>query len=350
MRIQTTTIGAWPKPLDIPIPDWFQGESTTAGNPTESLDACETCWDEDVVTRLDQATREVVATQVKAGIDIPTDGELRRENYIHYHCRHLTGFDFTRLTEKTMRSGAWTVKVPTITAEIRAGEPFLVRDWEVARSATDRPVKITLPGPMTISDSVADAFYGDERRLGRALAEALNKEIHRLAGAGCRWIQVDEPLFARHPENALAFGIETLERCFHGLDQSVCRVTHICCGYPDKLDSTSYAKAPPDSYTRLAPALDEAALDAVSIEDAHRPNDLSLLELFRNTTVILGVIGIARTRIESADDIESRLRAALDHIDKSRLMTGPDCGLGMLPEKIILAKLTQMAAAVNRIG
>lgn len=350
MRIQTTAIGAWPKPPDIPIPDWFQKESTTADNPTESLDACDTCWDDEVRIRLDQATKDVVVKQVTAGIDIPTDGEMRRENYIHYHCRHLAGIDFTRLTVKSMRSGAWTVKVPTITAKVQPGVPFLVRDWEVAQSATDRPVKITLPGPMTISDSVADAFYGDERRLGRALADVLNKEIRSLAKAGCRWIQVDEPLFARHPDNALAFGVENLERCFHGLDKSVHRVTHICCGYPDKLDSTSYAKAAADSYRCLAPALDDAALDAVSIEDAHRPNDLSLLELFQNSTVILGVIGIARTRIESVDEIESRLRAALDHIDRFRLMTGPDCGLGMLPEEIILAKLAQMTMAVNRIG
>lgn len=350
MKIETTTIGAWPKPDDVPIPDWFQGESTTADNPTEALDACETCWDDETRELLDRATKDVVALQVGAGIDIPTDGELRRENYIHYHCRHLTGIDFERLTEKSMRSGAWTVRVPTVNAPIKPSAPFLVRDWQVAQSATDRPVKITLPGPMTITDSVADDCYGDEQRLGRDLAGALNTEIRRLADAGCRWIQVDEPLFARHSEDALAYGIENLERCFYGLPEGVNRATHICCGYPDKVDSTGYAKAPPDSYQRLAPALEDAGIDAVSIEDAHRPNDLALLEVFRTTTVILGVIGIARSRLETADEIEARLRAALDHIDKDRLMAGPDCGLGMLAPDIVLAKLEQMRIAVNRIG
>ncbi|HKK00463.1 MAG TPA: cobalamin-independent methionine synthase II family protein [Desulfotignum sp.] len=349
MTIQTTTIGAWPKPPDIPIPDWFQGASTTAKNPTEALDACETCRDDQTLVLLDQATKEVVAKQAAAGIDIPTDGELRRENYIHYHCRHLAGFDFNRLTEKYMRAGAWAVKVPTITGKIKPGRPFLVRDWQVAQSATNRPVKITMPGPMTIADSVADEFYKDDRRLGRVLAEALNMEILRLARAGCRWVQVDEPLFARFPEKALAYGMENLERCFFGAGDQLNRATHICCGYPDKLDSTDYPKASPDAYFRLAPALDDAAVDVVSLEDAHRPNDLFLLEKFKATTIILGVIGIARTRIESADEIESRLRAALAHIDKNRLMAGPDCGLGMLPLDIIMDKLQQMKIAVNRI-
>lgn len=349
MRIQTTTIGAWPKPSYIPIPDWFQEESTTVKNPTQALDVCETCHDEHTLALLDRATREVVAKQAAAGIDIPTDGELRRENYIHYHCRHLLGFDFNRLTEKSMRSGAWSVKVPTITSDIKPGPPFLVRDWKVAQSATDRPVKITMPGPMTIADSVADEFYKDDRQLGRVLAEALNMEILRLARAGCRWIQVDEPLFARYPENALAYGIENLERCFHPAGDRVNRSTHICCGYPDKLDSTDYPKASPDAYFELAPALNDAAVGVVSLEDAHRPNDLSLLEKFTTTTIILGVIGIAGTRIESADEIESRLRAALEHIDKHRLMAGPDCGLGMLPPDIIMEKLKQMKIAVNHI-
>ncbi len=230
-----------------------------------------------------------MTAQVNIGIDIPTDGEIRRENYIHSHCRHMEGINFDRLTKKAMRSGVWEVFVPTITHSIRPGKPFLVREWQVAQAVTNRPVKITLPGPMTIMDSVADELYGSERKLARALAQALNFEIIRLAEAGCLWIQVDEPVFARYPEAAISFGIENLERCFNGVNREVTRCTHICCGYPDKVDSTDYVKAPPSAYCLLAPALDEAAIDAVSIEDAHRPNDLSLLELFENIIVILGV-------------------------------------------------------------
>ncbi len=350
MRIRTTTIGAWPKPADVPIPDWFQQESTTDANPTEALDSCERCFDDDISDLLDKVTQDVVKAQVNVGIDIPTDGEIRRENYIHSHCRQMEGIDFDRLTKKTMRSGAWEVFVPTITQPIRSGKPFLVREWQVAQAVTHCPVKMTLPGPMTIMDSVADQFYGDERKLARDLAKALNVEIIRLARAGCRWIQVDEPVFARYPESALAFGIENLERCFHGVNQEVTRCTHICCGYPDKVDSTDYVKAPPSTYSLLAPALDGAAIDAVSIEDAHRPNDLSLLELFENTIVILGVLGIARSRVESVDQIESRLKDALGHIEKDRLIAAPDCGLGMLSQEMVLAKLKNLRLAVERIG
>ena len=131
------------------------------------------------------ATREVVREQDALGINVPTDGEIRRENYIHYHCRHLIGIDFATLTEKQMR-GHYQTLLPTITGPVQAARhPFLVRDWQIAQSAAKKPVKITLPGPLTIGDSVADDFYRDPRARGAALADALNVEIRRLADAGC---------------------------------------------------------------------------------------------------------------------------------------------------------------------
>ena len=255
MSIRTTTIGAYPKPDYVPIPDWFREESTVAKDPTTALDQCEACWGPEAEELLDRATREVVEEQVQLGIDVPTDGEIRRENYIHYHCRQIEGIDFHRLTEKAMRDGQWVVSVPTITGPIKAkdGRGFLARDWQAAQAATDRPVKITLPGPMTIIDSINNEYYADEHALTTDLANALNNEVRRLADAGCRWIQIDEPIFARKPESALAFGIENLERCFHGVPAAVNRATHICCGYPDKVDSEHYLKAPPEHYLRMAP-------------------------------------------------------------------------------------------------
>ncbi len=347
MPVLTTTIGAYPKPDYVPIPDWFKAESTLAEDPTQALDACEACHGPEARALMDRATREVVLEQVRLGIDIPTDGEVRRENYIHYHCRHMAGIDFARLSPKAMRGGQWSAAVPTIVGAVKGGTGFLVRDWRVAQAVTQRPVKMTLPGPLTLMDSTADAFYGDARRLARDLSLALNGEIRRLAEAGCRWIQIDEPTFARQPDEALAFGIEALERCFHRTPAGVHRTVHICCGYPDRLDSDTYRKAPPENYFRLAPALDAAHLDAVSIEDAHRPNDLSLLERFRQKTVILGVIGIARSRIESVAEIASRLREALGHIDQARLMAAPDCGLGMLTRDQVQAKLANMVSAAK---
>ncbi len=351
MPLLTTTIGAYPKPDFVTVPDWFRAGGPNADDPTGAYTAFMRRADrEAIVEMLDRGTRAAVRDQVEAGIDIPTDGEIRRDNYIYYHCRHIAGFDFENLTEKVMRTGAWTARVPTIRAPLAPGEPFLPRDWRIAQAETDRPVKITVPGPLTITDSVADAHYGDERAVGRALARALNAEIRALAEAGCRWIQVDEPLFARYPEKALAFGIDNLARCFDGVPEGVARVMHMCCGYPETLDQDDFPKADSTAYFTLADALAEASVvDAVSIEDAHRHNDLSLLERFGRIRVILGVVAVAQTRIETVEEIEARLRAALEHIEPERLIVGPDCGLGMLSREIAIAKMRNLAAAARAL-
>ena len=157
---------------------------------------------------------------------------LRRENYVHYHCRHIEGFDFGYLQDRVARAGTQVLTMPSVTGPLAATVPFLPHDWQVAQAATDKPVKMTVPGPLTISDTVADDYYNDRKAFGRALAEVLNVEIKALASAGCTVIQVDEPVFAREADLALDYGIENLERCFHGLDASVTRVVHACCGYP----------------------------------------------------------------------------------------------------------------------
>ena len=343
MPLLTTCIGSYPKPPYVPRLDWMH-EDVEAGEVED-----EALSPEERQAAFDRATREVVAEQTVIGIDIPTDGEMRRGNYIHYHCSHLDGFEPDTLTECTMRGGAWTAEVPTFTGKVAAREPFLVRDWQIAQAATEKPVKITVPGPFTIADSTANVFNPERRSWCAALADALNVEIRRLADAGCRHIQVDEPLFARLPDQALDFGIETLERCFHGMPAGVTRTMHMCCGYPDKLDETDYVKADPDVYRRLASAVEASIVDAVSIEDAHRHSDLSLLDTFSRTTVILGVVEIASSRVETVDEIAARLRAALDHIDADRLVAAPDCGLIMLGSELARAKLARLVDAARAV-
>jgi 5-methyltetrahydropteroyltriglutamate--homocysteine methyltransferase len=154
-------------------------------------------------------------------------------------------------------------------------------------------------------------------------------------------------VFARKPDRALDIGVEALGRCFAGVSAPVNRVVHICCGYPIELDQEDYPKADQQSYFALANAIEDAPIDAVSIEDAHRHNDLVLLERFRTTKAILGVIGIARTRIEPVDEISARLAQALEHIDAERLIAGPDCGLIMLDRPTAMAKLKNFVAAAK---
>jgi 5-methyltetrahydropteroyltriglutamate--homocysteine methyltransferase len=345
----TTTIGAYPKPDEVPIRDWFQMEGgPDTPEPTAGYAQTLRHYGERLQEILDGATIEVVREQVELGIDIPTDGEIRRENFVHYHCRHLPGIDFDKLSERQMR-GRYEALLPTIIGPIQAGSPFLVRDWEVAQSATRQPVKITVPGPLTIGESVADDFDRDPRLRGAALADALNVEIRRLADAGCPVVQVDEPAFARQIDDALAFGAEHLERCFHKVPPSTERVVHVCCGYPDALDAEEYPKTSNEAYLELAGVLEEVAIDAVSIEDAHRHNDLALLERFARKKVILGVIAIGRSRIEEVDEVRDRLRAALDHIDPHRLLAAPDCGLGLLGCDLARAKLKVLAEAAHSL-
>jgi len=349
MPLTTTTIGAYPKPTYVQVPDWFNiPAGPDMANPTVGWAKAVEAMGAEAEAIFARGVEEVIDDQVSAGIDIPTDGEVRRENYIHYHCRHLEGIDFEHLTEKSVR-GVYTAKLPTVRGAVSARDHFLPHDWRVAQSCTDRPVKVTLPGPMTIADTVADAHYGDAAQLGQDLAAALNAEVLALAAAGCRHIQIDEPVFARQPDNALAYGFENLERCFHGAPAGVVRTVHMCCGYPDRLDNLDYPKAPKESYGRIAAAIEDSSIMAVSIEDAHRHNDLALLEAFETTSVILGVVAIAKSRIEPVDEIRDRLRAALDHIDAARLVAAPDCGLGLLGRDLALAKLRSLAEAAHSI-
>lgn len=349
MALRTTTVGSYPKPGYVPTPDWFR-TGMDAAAPTVAYDRFLEHAPADLDEIHDRATAEVVSAQVVAGIDIPSDGEIRRENYIHYQCRNFSGIDFGRLTRRALRRGTWVAAVPTIVGPIRSGPPRLAADYRVAQAVTDRPVKMSLPGPLTILDSTADAHYGDEAAAGADLARALNVEVRTLAEAGCTWIQVDEPAFARRPGAALAHGVADLERCFAGVPDDVTTVVHVCCGYPKGLDLPDVDKADPGAYFQLAPALAASSVDAVSIEDAHRRNDLSLFDAWSHKTIILGAVDIATSIREDIAEIAARLAAVAERVGPDRLIAAPDCGLGMLSADLAQAKLRCLAAAARSVG
>ena len=350
MSIVTTCIGAYPKPDYVKLPDWFSipaGPDTA--EPTKRWEAAMRQMGDDAEAIISRGVEQVVREQVEAGIDIPTDGEIPRENYIHYHCRHLNGFDFDHLTEKGVRGGTYSANLPTIRGPVSAKQQFLSADWRRAQGFSDQPVKITMPGPMTISDTNYDDYYRDPKKLGADLAQALNVEVLALAEAGCRYIQIDEPVFARRPAEALEYGVENLERAFHGCPKQVTRIAHMCCGYPDRLDRNDYPKAEPRAYFDIADAMEDSSVQWLSIEDAHRHNDLSLLERFSTTTIILGVVAIAKSRVEPVEEIHQRLQQALNHIDRERLVAAPDCGLGLLERELAREKMRNLSAAAKSI-
>lgn len=350
MALLTTTIGSFPKPTYVSTPDWFRMGNTTDERVVNAYSDYLRTFDTEMEKVLDRAVQEIVKAQEEVGVDIPTDGEVRREHYINYHCRHVDGVDFKRLTKRSMRDGGWVARVPTIRSKFQAREPFLVRDFQVAQKATHHPVKMTIPGPMTVAGSLADEYYRDDKKLGKDWADTINVEIKRLAEAGCEWIQIDEPLFARGPKQAVAFGVEHLERSFDGVPKHVKRVMHMCCGYPDRLDNEEYPKADRNAYLQIVEAIDASSIGYVSLEDAHRHNDLSLFGKFTKSTVILGVVAIARSRVEPVEEIMARVNEILGHIEAERLMLAPDCGLGMLPREIAIGKLEHLVEAARSVG
>ena len=225
---------------------------------------------------------------------------------------------------------------------------FLNKEYELSQSISKNPIKVTIPGPLTITDTIADEFYNDHKMLGVDLGEAINKEIKSLVNSGCKYIQVDEPLFARKSKEAIEFGIDNLERCFHGVTDCE-KITHICCGYPDKIDADDYPKAPLISYFEIADALENSLIDTISIEDAHRHNDLKLLELYKSKKIIFGLIKVASSEVEEIDVIRDRLLSCLNHIDKERLIAAPDCGLGYLSRDMAMLKLKNLSKAAKSI-
>jgi len=346
--ILTTTIGSYPKPGYLKIPDWFQGEKgTDAEYPTKGWDEAIKSLGSDFEAIINKATQEIISDQIECGVDIITDGEVRRENYIHYHCRFLKGIDFKNLTKKTARTGNYDCYLPTIISKVEFNKPFLSNEFKINQKFSSKPVKVTIPGPLTITDTIADDYYKDNKKLGIDLSIAINNEVKILADSGCNYIQIDEPLFARKTEEALNFGIENLERCFHGIPNKIEKIVHICCGYPDKVDAINYPKAPVNSYNNLASYLEDSSVNTISIEDAHRNNDLKLLEDFKTKKIIFGLIKIASSEIEEVEEIRTRIKDCLNHIDAERLIAAPDCGLGYLSRDMAKIKLKNLSAAAK---
>jgi 5-methyltetrahydropteroyltriglutamate--homocysteine methyltransferase len=357
--LQTTVIGSFPKPGYLKIPDFFaKGEKKPGllGTNTDAYSNFISGMSENELADLEKdimkATEEVIKEQCDCGIDVVTDGEIRRENYIHYFCRFVNGIDFENKTEIQARNGAFTAKVPTINAEVSWMGPMSCADeWKKSQAVSSVPVKYTLPGPMTIMGSTANSFYKDDKQLAQDLAKLVNRHVLELAEAGCKVIQVDEPLFARKPDEALSYGIDCLDLCFKDCPAGVEKQMHMCCGYPGHVDQTEYMKADVNTYFRLAPALDKSCIDAVSIEDAWRYNDLSLLALFTKTKVIFGTMNVSSSRVETVEEMQNRLSDALEYIDADRLIVAPDCGLALLDgEKyrpLLNLKLANMCQAAK---
>ncbi|XP_077977706.1 5-methyltetrahydropteroyltriglutamate--homocysteine methyltransferase-like [Glandiceps talaboti] len=351
MPLSTTVIGSYPKPKDLEMPDWFRiGHEEY--EPTKYAKFCDKfASSSELGKEVKSAMKEVIDEQIEDGIDVITDGEIRRESYVFHFGRHLEGFDFHDLILKSYRNGALTAHLPRIIGKIDLKDDgdWAAKEWKEAQDMSSVPVKYTIPGPMTIIGSAHNEYYIDGKELSSDLVKVVNKQILGLVNAGCRHIQLDEPVMVRNPEIAMDYGIEHASKCFEGVGPEVTKAVHVCCGYPMYLDQKDYQKADRKIYFQLADKLDDAGFDEISIEDAHQHNDLSLLQHFQKSKVIFGAIKIADSSIETTEEIRDRLKEALCHIPADRLIVAPDCGLGFLPNDILREKIRNMVSAAKSL-
>src|SRR6202521_4036588 len=288
----------------------------------------------------DDATLLAIRDQERAGLDIVTDGEQRRESYSNRFATALDGVDIDHPGTTLNRSGK-PIPVPRITAKITRRRPVEVRDVELLRANTDRKVKATVPGPFTMAMQAQDDFYGDPVAMAMDYAAAVNAEIKDLFAAGADVVQIDEPWMQQHPDKARQYGIKVLNRALEGVTGTV--AVHLCFGY------AAVVHDKPAGYSFL-PELEACKAQQISIEAAQPKLDLKVLKELPSKTIILGVIDLADMNIETPQIVAERVRAAFAHVPPERVVVAPDCGMKYLPRDIAFGKMQAMArgAAIVR--
>ena len=280
----------------------------------------------------DDATLLAIRDQERAGVDIVSDGEQRRESYSNHFATALDGVDIDNPGTTMSRTGR-PIAVPRITGPVRRRQPVGVRDTQWLHANTDRQIKATVPGPFTMSRQAQDDHYGDEEAVAMAFADAVNAEIKDLFAAGADVVQVDEPWMQQYPDKARAFGLAALNRALDGVSGTV--AVHLCFGY------AAVVHDKPTGYSFLA-ELENSKAHQISIEAAQPRLDLAVLRNLPSKTIILGVIDLADMTVETPPVVAARIRAALVHVPPERLVIAPDCGMKYLPRAVAYGKMKAM--------
>jgi 5-methyltetrahydropteroyltriglutamate--homocysteine methyltransferase len=327
--ISTTVVGSYPQP------DWLIDRAMLKAHivPRTRLKAVWRVQEPYLEQAQDDATLLAIRDMERAGIDIITDGEIRRESYSNRFATALEGIDLDNPgTVKT--SHGLDTPVPRVVARVRHTGPVEVRDMEFLRKNTDRRVKITLPGPFTMARQAKNDFYRDTDELVMDFAVALNEEAHQLQAAGADVIQLDEPWLRTDPAAAKRIAVKAIDRALQGL--KVTTAVHLCFGY------AAVVNTKPAGYSFL-PELADCAAQQISIEAAQPKLDLGILSDLAGKTIILGVIDLADPNVETADVVAGRLRAAFTHVAPERLIAAPDCGMKYIPRDVAFGKLRALA-------
>ncbi|HZF28776.1 MAG TPA: 5-methyltetrahydropteroyltriglutamate--homocysteine methyltransferase [Gammaproteobacteria bacterium] len=330
-RLLTAVVGSYPQP------DWLIDRAmlTKMMAPRVRVQQVWRIPEERLEAAQDDATIVAIREQERAGVDIITDGEIRRESYSNRFANALDGIDRERVGEIVGRTGA-KIPVPIVSGPIRRRAPIEVRDVEFLRANTNRKIKITLPGPFTMTQQVVDEHYRDEEALALAYADAVNQEVRDLFAAGADVVQLDEPWLQARAENARRYGIKAIDRALAGVTGTT--ALHLCFGY------AALVKSKPASGYSFLEELEQCAAQQISIEAAQPRLDLSILKALPSKTVLVGVLDLDDRNVETPQQVAARIRAALEVLPPERLIATPDCGMKYLPRAVAFGKLAALAA------
>ncbi len=333
----TTVVGSMPKP------PWLYSQRQLADAGTDHHGSGgDWQFEGDLLTQAqDDATRLAIHAQESAGLDIISDGEQRRKSYLTYIASRLTGFDYETLAEKWIRDGRRLAQVGRCVGPVAWPGPLAVDDLRFLKVETNHPVKMTLPGPMTVVDSIYDDFYGNEPDFAMAVAEALNREALELDKFEPAVIQFDEPVFSRYPEKVADWGIEALNRCMKGLRATT--AVHVCYSYT----IPGVPRPIKPSYPVILAELERSEVDQLALEFEAPRLDPALLSVCPSKTVLFGCVDNANEAVEDPERIAARLLAAARHHDPTMIQAAPDCGFVPLSPSAARAKLFALVAGAR---
>ena len=335
LLLPTSLVGSYAQP------DWLINRQKLADRFPPRIRARE-LWrvaPEFIEEAQDDATTIAIRDQERAGLDIITDGEQRRESYSNRFATALEGVDIDNPGTALDRSGLPN-PVPRIVGKIRRKQPVQVRDVQFLRANTDRTIKITIPGPFTMSQQAQNNFYKDDQEMVLDYAAAVNAEIKDLFAAGADIVQIDEPYMQARPEKARKYGLRGLEAALDGVKGTT--AIHICFGY------AAIIHMRPSGYSFL-PELAESPVQQVSIETAQSNLDCSILEKLPGKTIILGTLDLSDIAIETPETVAARIRRALPYVPVERIVVAPDCGLKYLPRNIAFGKMRAMVEGAEMV-
>jgi 5-methyltetrahydropteroyltriglutamate--homocysteine methyltransferase len=334
--IPTTLVGSYPQP------DWLIDRERLLSNLPPRVRARE-LWrvpEPLLAEAQDDATAVAIRDFERVGLDILTDGEIRRESYSNRFATALEGMDIDHPASVMGRTGKENL-VPRVVGPIRRARPVELEDLRFLRASTSRPVKITLPGPFTMSQQAANEAYPEAAELALDLAVAVNEEIRDLFAAGADVVQIDEPWLQARAEAAREYALAAIDRAVEGVGGTT--ALHTCFGYAHVVTDK------PPGYAFLR-ELNDCAVDQIAIESAQPRLDLSILREIPGKTVILGVLDLSDDApVETADEVAARIDAALEHIEPERLQVAPDCGMKYLPRDVAYAKLAALVEGAAQV-